>query len=188
MILSGGSQFEYLESAELRDADLLISEQQVQVALHDVAARLNEQFSGQYPLLLAVMGGAVVFAGQLLPLLKFPLEFDYLHVSRYGDAQQGGELIWKVAPTAAVAGRVVLVVDDIFDEGATLLAIQNRLLSLGATRVYSVVFAEKQRSRPLTITADFVGVKVPDRFVFGYGMDIHGAWRNLPAIYAAKEI
>lgn len=172
---------------ELRDADLLVSEQKVQLALQSLAARLNQQFSDQYPLVLAVMGGAVVFAGQLLPLLKFPLEFDYLQVSRYGDAQQGGELIWKVAPPAKVAGRIVLVVDDILDEGETMLAVRNRLLSLGASLVCSVVFAEKQRLRQVPIQADFVGLTVPDRFVFGYGMDLNSRWRNLPAIYAVKE-
>jgi len=171
----------------LREADLLFSEAQVQAALQQVAAQLNENFSDQYPLVLAVMGGAVVFAGELLPRLKFPLEFDYVHVSRYGHAQQGGELKWKVAPTTKVAGRVVIVVDDILDEGETLTAIQNRLLGLGAQHVYAVVFAEKQRPRSLPIQADFVGLQVPDRFVFGYGMDINGAWRNLPAIYAVKE-
>jgi hypoxanthine phosphoribosyltransferase len=171
----------------LREADLLFTEAQVQASLQHVADQLNEKFSDQYPLLLAVMGGAVVFAGELLPRLNFPLEFDYVHVSRYGNAQQGGELSWKVAPTTTVAGRIILVVDDILDEGETLTAIQKRLLSLGAQQVYSVVFADKQRPRSLPIQADFVGLQVPDRFVFGYGMDINGAWRNLPAIYAVKE-
>lgn len=173
---------------DLNEAELLFTEQEVQLALQKIAASLNQQFFSQYPLVLAVMGGAVVFAGQLLPLLKFPLEFDYLQVSRYGDAQQGGQLRWKVAPTTAVSGRVVLVVDDILDEGETLTAIQQRLLNMGASQVFLVVMVNKNRSRDLPIRADFVGLSVPDRFVFGYGMDIQGAWRNLPAIYAVKEI
>jgi hypoxanthine phosphoribosyltransferase len=172
---------------ELQEADVLFTEAEVQAALRRVADELNEQFADQNPLLLAVMRGAVVFVGQLLPLLKFPLEFDFVHVSRYGQAQQGGELSWKIEPNATVSGRVVLVVDDILDEGETLTAIQQRLMSLGASKVYLVVFADKKRPRALPIKADFVGLSVPDRFVFGYGMDIHGAWRNLPAICAVKE-
>lgn len=180
-----------LDNAEARAllgaAELLYDEAQVQSALRRVAGEINAVLSNQHPLVLSVMGGAVVFSGQLLPLLDFPLDFDYVHVSRYGNAQQGGALHWKVAPRENVSGRVVLVLDDILDEGETLAAIRQRVLELGATRFYSAVFADKQHGRPKPVQADFVGMHIPDRFVFGYGMDIHGAWRNLPAIYAVKE-
>lgn len=171
----------------LAKAELLHDAQEVQKALYRVAHEINAKLSGQHPLVLSVMGGAVVFSGQLLPLLDFPLDFDYLHVSRYGNAKQGGELHWKVAPRDNVQGKVVLVLDDILDEGETMLAIKQRVLELGATGFYSAVFAEKDNGLEKPITADFVGLTLPNRFVFGYGMDIHGAWRNLPAIYAAKE-
>jgi hypoxanthine phosphoribosyltransferase len=134
-----------------------------------------------------VMGVAVVFTGQLLPMLDFPLDFDYLHVSRYGDEKQGGKLHWKVAPRENVTGRIVLVLDDILDEGETMHAIRQRVLELGASKFYSAVFTDKDIGKPKPIRADFVGMELPNRFVFGYGMDIHGAWRNLPAIYAVKE-
>ncbi|GAB4126965.1 MAG: hypoxanthine-guanine phosphoribosyltransferase [Sideroxydans sp.] len=172
----------------LRDeAELLFDAQQVQSALQRMAREINARLAGQHPLVLSVMGGAVVFTGQLLPLLDFPLDFDYLHVSRYGDARRGGALHWKVAPHENVRGRVVLVLDDILDEGETLHAIRERVLALGATACYSAVFADKRHGRAKPIHADFVGLEVPDRFVFGYGMDIEGAWRNLPAIYAVKK-
>jgi hypoxanthine phosphoribosyltransferase len=168
-------------------AELVYSSDEVQVALHRVASEINAKLSGQHPLVLSVMGGAVVFSGQLLPLLDFPLDFDYLHVSRYGNEKQGGELHWKVAPRENVRGKVVLVLDDILDEGETMLAIKQRVLELGATAVHCAVFADKDHGRAKPISADFVGLTLPNRFVFGYGMDIHGAWRNLPAIYAVKE-
>lgn len=168
-------------------AELIHSPEVIQTALHRVADQLNARFAGQYPLVFSVMGGAVVFTGQLLPLLMFPLEFDYLHVSRYGDARRGGKLHWKVAPAENVAGRVVLVLDDILDEGHTLAAIRERVMALGAAQFYSAVFAEKKLPHKKPICADFVALDVPDRFVFGYGMDIQGVWRNLPAIYALKE-
>jgi hypoxanthine phosphoribosyltransferase len=81
----------------------------------------------------------------------------------------------------------VLVVDDILDEGITLAAIRKRLLEMGAREVYSAVFADKEIGRPKPVAADFVGVKVPNRYVFGFGMDAYGLWRNLPAIYALKD-
>lgn len=171
----------------LAQSEVIHSADEVQTALQRVAREINAKLAGQHPLVLSVMGGAVVFSGQLLPLLDFPLDFDYLHVSRYGDAQQGGALHWKVEPRENVKGKVVLVLDDILDEGETLHAIKQRVLELGATAFYSAVFADKDNGKTKPIRADFVGMSLPNRFVFGYGMDIHGAWRNLPAIYAVKE-
>lgn len=171
----------------LAAAELLHDADAVQRALQRVAQEINTALTGQHPLVLSVMGGAVVFSGQLLPLLNFPLDFDYLHASRYGNEKQGGQLHWKVAPHENVRGKVVLVLDDILDEGETMLAIKQRVLELGATAFYSAVFADKEHGRAKPISADFVGLTLPNRFVFGYGMDIHGAWRNLPAIYAVKE-
>ncbi|MEW5903105.1 MAG: hypoxanthine-guanine phosphoribosyltransferase [Pseudomonadota bacterium] len=173
--------------ALLAQSEVIHSAAEVQAALQRVAHEINGKMAGQHPLVLSVMGGAVVFSGQLLPLLDFPLDFDYLHVSRYGNAQQGGALHWKVAPRENVRGKVVLVLDDILDEGETLHAIKQRVQELGATAFYSAVFADKDNGKAKPIAADFVGLTLPNRFVFGYGMDIHGAWRNLPAIHALKE-
>jgi len=173
--------------AVLADAELLFSADEVQLALRRVAQEINATLADRHPLVLSVMGGAVVFSGQLLPLLDFPLDFDYLHVSRYGNEKQGGELHWKVAPRENVRGKTVLVLDDILDEGETMHAIKQRVMELGATNFYCAVFADKKHGKAKPIRADFVGMELPDRFVFGYGMDIHGAWRNLPAIYAVKE-
>lgn len=171
----------------LQQSELLYPAEQVQAALHKIAQQINAALADTHPLVLSVMGGAVVFTGQLLPLLDFPLDFDYVHVSRYGDATQGGKICWKVEPCENVRGRVVLVLDDILDEGHTLAALRQRVMELGASRFCSAVFADKRHGRAKPIHADFVGTELPDRFVFGYGMDIEGAWRNLPAIYAVKE-
>ena len=170
----------------LQQAELLYSAEQVQASLHKVARQINAALADTHPLVLSVMGGAVVFSGQLLPLLEFPLDFDYVHVSRYGEAKHGGKICWKVEPCENVRGRVVLVLDDILDEGHTLAALRQRVMELGASRFYSAVFADKRHGRDKPVHADFVGTELPDRFVFGYGMDIEGAWRNLPAIYAMK--
>lgn len=174
--------------AVLQQAELLFTAAQVQAALQQVARQLNQHFADAHPLVLSVMGGAVVFSGQLLPLLTFPLEFDYVHVSRYGDARHGGELHWRVEPRENVYGRVVILLDDILDEGHTLAVLREKVLAMGATQCYCAVFADKQHGRAKPIQADFVGMNFPDRFVFGYGMDIEGAWRNLPAIYALEAV
>lgn len=171
----------------LGEAEQIFSSEAVAQTVKRMAADITEALSNRYPLVLSIMGGAVVFTGQLLPLLEFPLNFDYLHVSRYANKTSGGKINWKVIPGENVQDRVVLVLDDILDEGITLAAIREWVMSHGAAAFYSAVFAEKDIARPKPISADFVGVMVPDRYVFGFGMDIYGLWRNLPAIYVLKE-
>ena len=113
--------------------------------------------------------------------------FRSLHVTRYGDATTGGGLQWKAYPQTSLDGRVVLVLDDVLDEGHTMAAIRDRVLAAGATRFLCAVFAEKELGKPKPIAADFVGLALPDRYVFGCGMDVSGAWRNLSAIHAMKD-
>ncbi len=173
--------------ALLADAELVHSIATIQTALDEVAARIRMQLAERNPLVLCVMTGGVVFCGQLLPKLDFPLDFDYLHATRYGPETQGGKISWRSAPWIPVKDRTVLVVDDILDEGVTLAAVKESLKRLGAAEVLLAVFADKLNGKSKPVSADFVGLTVPDRFVFGYGMDIRGAWRNLPAIYAVRE-
>lgn len=171
----------------LRSADLVCGAEEVAHAIRDVAGKITGELADAYPLVLTVMGGAVVFAGQLLPMLRFPLDFDYIHVTRYGSAVVGSQLDWRVAPPSEVRGRTVLVLDDILDGGNTMAAIRERILGLGAAAFYCAVLTEKELGVSKPITPDFVGLKVPDRFVFGCGMDARGFWRNLPEIYALRE-
>ena len=171
----------------LEAAELIVPAPAVSRAVARVAREISAKLAGEFPLVLCVMRGGVIFAGQLLLQLRFPLEVDYLDITRYRKATRGGEIAWKVTPDTEVARRVVLVLDDILDEGKTLAAIRDKVQAAGARGFYSVVFAEKDTGRPKPIRADFVGVRVPNRYVFGFGMDIGGLWRNLPDIYALKE-
>src|SRR5574343_397683 len=168
-------------------AEIIHDEAAVQTALGEVATAITARLADKYPLVLCVMTGGVVFCGQLMTRLAFPLDFDYLHATRYGPETQGGKISWRTAPWTSVKGRTVLVVDDILDEGVTLAAVEQSLKQLGATAVYTAVFADKLNGKQKPLKADFVGLTVPDRFVFGFGMDAGGAWRNLPAIYAVKD-
>ena len=170
----------------LTSADLIHSAETVSAAVSRIAAEITEKFSETNPLLLCVMSGGVPFAGHLMTQLNFPLEFDYLHVTRYGQETSGGALSWRSAPWTSVKDRVVIVLDDILDEGMTLAAIVERLKELGAKACYTAVATEKLNGKKKPIKADFVALTVPDRFVFGFGMDVRGHFRNLPAIYAMK--
>lgn len=170
--------------AVLARAELLCSAADIERALDALAASITARLRDEQPLVLTVMGGAVVFAGQLLPKLAFPLECDYVHATRYRNTTRGHGIEWLAEPRTPVRDRVVLVLDDILDEGITLAAIKERLLAQGARECLIAAFAEKELGRAKPVRADFVGLRVPDRYVFGFGMDIEGAWRNLPAIYA----
>jgi len=171
----------------LASADVIYSAEEVAAAVSRVAAEITEKLGETNPLLLCVMSGGVPFTGQLMTQLLFPLELDYLHVTRYGQETTGGALSWRSAPWTSVKGRTVLVLDDILDEGLTLAAIIERMKELGAKACYTAVATDKLNGKKKPIQADFVALTVPDRFVFGYGMDVRGAWRNLPAIYAVKD-
>lgn len=173
-------------------AELIYDDGQVQTALAEMAGKLNAYFTAgdtpQFPLVLGVMGGAVVFTGQLLTKLNFPLEFDYIHVTRYGENDSGGKVVWKVVPRSNVVGRTVVVLDDILDEGHTLAEVKNHLLEMGASEVLVAVFADKELGRKKPIQADYVGLTVPNKFIVGFGMDAYGYWRNLPGIWAIQPV
>jgi hypoxanthine phosphoribosyltransferase len=177
--------------ALLANAEEIVSADKVQAAVRNVAEVLNQRFdnddTGEFPLVLGVMGGAVVFTGNLLPQLTFPLEFDYIHVTRYGDLDRGGEVVWKVIPRQDVKGRTIIIVDDILDEGETLAHVKQRLLDMGAAEVILAVFADKELGKVKPVQADIVGLTVPNQFVVGFGMDAHGYWRNLPGLWVIRD-
>jgi len=169
-------------------AELLVAAADVDAAVRKVAQVIGGVFEqrAERPLALVVMRGGLIFAGHLLPLLRFPVDIEYVDATRYGASTRGGELNWRAA-IPAVSGRVVLLIDDILDEGITLAAIRRKLLDAGAAEVLIAVFAEKDLSHPKPVRADFIGVTVPNRYVFGFGMDVRGLWRNLPAVYALAQ-
>jgi hypoxanthine phosphoribosyltransferase len=173
--------------AMLEQSDLISGAADVQAAIGRLADEITAQLKDRYPLVLVVMGGAVVFGGQLLPRLRMPLDFDYIHATRYGDATSGGKVAWRVDPPPGVRGRAVLVLDDILDGGQTMAAIRDRLFDLGAASFQCAVLVEKTLKQAKPIRADFVGLVIPDRFVFGCGMDARGCWRNLPEIRALRD-
>ena len=162
----------------------IVSAQEVQDSLDRMASEITDKMGNDFPLVLSVMGGAVVFTGMLLPKLQFPLEFDYIHLSRYNNKTVGGEMQWRVAPRESVKDRVVLVLDDILDEGETMAAIRQRIMDMGAKEFHAAVLCEKTLTKLKPMHPDFCGFKVPDRYVFGCGMDVKGYWRNLGAIRA----
>lgn len=171
----------------LTHADLIHSETAVNKAIELMAAQLNQDYGDEPPIILCVMGGAVYFTGQLLPKLKFALELDYVQATRYHGIKGGNQINWIVMPSDNIKNRAVLILDDILDEGITLQAIAEQCQIKGAKEVKIAVLVDKQLDINKPTVANYVGLKVPSRYVFGCGMDVYGWWRNLPAIYALKD-
>ncbi|MHB8346729.1 MAG: hypoxanthine-guanine phosphoribosyltransferase [Acidiferrobacterales bacterium] len=168
----------------LQQADCLYTQSQVEAALDDMAALITAALQDRNPLLVCLMNGGVVPFGKLLPRLQFPLQVDYVHATRYGQRLKGGDLQWLAGPFVSARQRTVLLVDDILDEGTTLAAIEHRYRAEGAAAIYKAVLVRKDRQRSVPVDADFVGLEIPDRYVFGYGMDYQGYLRNAAGIFA----
>lgn len=166
-------------------ADCLFDQAAVEAALARMAQAVTSELRDANPLFVCILNGGLMPFSCLLTRLPFPLQTDYIHATRYGSALTGGDLHWIAGPAVPPAERVVVLVDDILDEGLTLAAIETRYRAQGAKAVYKAVLAHKLRPRRTPIAAEFVGVDVPDRYVFGYGMDYKGYLRNVPGIYAA---
>ncbi|WP_043487652.1 hypoxanthine-guanine phosphoribosyltransferase [Halomonas halodenitrificans] len=172
----------------MANADCLISQEEVELALDRMAEAITHDLGDKLPVFYCVMNGGLITTGHLLTRLGFPLEVDYLHATRYRGKTRGGELFWRVSPEIPMAGRHVVIVDDILDEGATLAAILGYCREAGAASITTAVLVDKQHDRKAVpgLKADYCSLEVADRYVFGFGMDIEGYWRNAPGIFAPK--
>jgi hypoxanthine phosphoribosyltransferase len=174
-------------SDALRTARRLYTAREIARALRRMADEIAADLSDSDPVVLAVMQGGAFAGVELSRRFRFAHEFDFVHLTRYAGGTRGGEIEWRVRPSAALKGRTVLVVDDVLDRGHTLRALRAELERIGVARQRTAVLVVKRvagaRARP---KVDYVGVEVDDVYVFGCGMDYLGHWRGLPALYAVE--
>lgn len=173
----------------LQTADCLYNAFEVETALSQMASQMNIILANSCPIFLCMVMGAIVPLGNLLPKLNFPLELDYLHATRYADRVTGGSVEWLAEPKKNLKDRVIVLFDDILDGGITIKAAMEHVRSKQPEKIYSAVLIDKEEARLKEglQQADFVGLKAPNRYLFGYGMDYKGYWRNAPGIYALAE-
>lgn len=183
-----------MSSKNVDDKDLLMSSDklydltQIDQALTAMALEINEYFIDKNPLVIGVMNGAIVTLGHLLPKLTILLEVDYCHATRYGANTIGGDVHWISHPQKQLQDRYILLVDDIFDEGVTLKHIAEYCITQGAVEVKSAVLLNKKHKRKVEgFTVDFSSITVEDRYVFGFGLDYNGLYRNAAGIFAVSE-
>lgn len=168
----------------LQHSDLVFNAQQVHAAIDVMAQQINQRLQGSSAILMCVMQGGSYISGQLMARISVPARLDYIHLSRYNNGTTGSSIVWSKLPALDLSGQTVLLMDDILDEGITIAEAKQKCLSLGAKAVLIAVLTDKSNGQQKPVEADFVGLTVPNRYVFGCGMDVYGWWRNLPEIRA----
>ena len=177
----------FIES-NLTNAKLLYSFDELDGALDNIAESLNNRYLQQPVIVITVLQGGLITAGHLLTKLSFPLMLDSIYVTRYGDKTVGSELQWKQYPHHDLSGKTIILIDDIFDEGLTLSAVNDYCLAQGATDVVSVALLQKKHQRKMsTFLPDYIALSIPDVYVFGFGLDYQGYYRNAPGIYCLNN-
>ena len=177
-----------IDQAILSRSQLIYTHEEIVSAIDLLAEKLNRKFNNKKVLLLPVLTGAIPFVGMLLPRLSFAIEVNYFHVSRYQNNVGTHQIKITHQPSPeSVFNQEVLVVDDILDEGITLKLINEHLMTIKPKSITNVVLFEKQLDIKKEISAHYVGLVVPDAYVFGFGLDFNGAGRNIPDLYAFNE-
>jgi hypoxanthine phosphoribosyltransferase len=169
-------------------ASLLFSEADVHLGLDKMASAIQADMAESNPIVVSVMTGGLITTGHLLTRLNFNLQVDYVHATRYQGEMSGGQIEWIAKPKTSLKDRTVIIVDDILDAGITLASIKSEFESQGAKEVRTAVLVNKNRQRPIEglQTADYVGLEVDDHFIFGFGLDYKGYFRNLAGIYIVE--
>lgn len=168
------------------ESDCLCDAKQLNSILDGLAKEITADLKDKNLLILCVMTGGIIPVGHLATRLTFPLQLDYIHATRYRGETSGGELHWIQEPSISLQDRNVLIVDDIFDEGITLLEIAKYCKEKGADKIRSAVLVNKLHDRKINYKPDYVGLNIEDRYLFGFGMDYKNYLRNVNAIHAVK--
>jgi hypoxanthine phosphoribosyltransferase len=168
----------------INKSSVIYSEIEIKIVIQNIADQVNQTIKTDDLYVLCVMNGALIFAGQLLPRLEKNIQYSYVHATRYASSLTGGPIHWLVKPPIDIEGKTVLILDDILDEGITLREIAATCLAMKAKAIFTAVLFDKEIAKEKSYLPNFIGLKVPNRFVFGYGLDCKGLGRNLPHLYA----
>ncbi len=161
---------------------VLISEAQLARQIKRLAREIENDFRGRELVIVSLLNGTVLFLADLVRHLNLPLRLDFIGVSSYGTGTTSGELVFTKELRLDVRGRDVLLVDDILDTGRTMSRVLPKIKALKPRRIKTCVLLDKPSRRVEKIQADYVGFKIPDLFVVGYGLDFAERYRNLPFV------
>lgn len=170
---------------------MVYSKEQVQHSIAQVAAHMNASLAEKAPVFICVMNGALIFMGQLMTELTFPLQINYIHASRYhGEIEGKPQIDWIAKPAIALKNRTVVIVEDILDTGLTMQLIQDYCQEQNAREILTATLIDKQRPRQVNNLehCDFTGLTTGDKFLYGYGLDYKGFLRNEPGIFEVNNV
>ncbi len=176
------------ELREVRDsAECVISSLELIKRIEHMANEMSVSLADKNPVFICILNGGLPFSAQLIRHFDFPLQMDYMHLTRYQGDLSGNEIRWIAKPQLDLKGRTVVLLDDILDSGISLETAKEFCRNEGAQQVVSAVLLKKQIDEELQIgSSDYIGFECPDRYVFGFGMDYKNYLRNLDGIYALK--
>jgi hypoxanthine phosphoribosyltransferase len=167
---------------------VLFDEPAIHRRLDDIAAQISNDYRERELTVIAVLHGSLMFVADLLRRIPLPLKLDCLSVASYhGEAQSSGNVVFKEITAPDVAGRDVLILDDILDTGHTLAAIRETLEIAKPNTIRVCVLLSKKKQRAREVDTDYVGFEIEDEFVVGYGLDFRERYRNLPYIGVLRK-
>jgi len=166
----------------MKPGRVLLSQAQIRARVRQLGRDITRHYKGKRPLFLGVMNGALFFLADLLRAVDLETEISCVRLASYAGTKSTGTIRGLDVIGKSVAGRHVLIVDDILDTGRTLSALSARLKKLGAADVKICVLLEKRRRHEVPVKADWTGFKIADEFVIGYGLDYNGQYRNLKQV------
>ena len=167
---------------------ILFDEATIHRRLDELAAMISDDYRNSELTIIAILNGSVILMADLLRRIPLPVKLDCLSVASYhGGSKPTGDPVFRQVLLPDVAGRHVLILDDILDSGVTLATIREKLETAGPLSVRICVLLEKKKIRTRTIDPDYVGFEIADEFVVGYGLDYMERYRNLPCIGVLRK-
>lgn len=171
-----------------RQPEMLLTRDEIAMAVKRLAQEINRDYRDKHPLLLGILTGSFVFMADLVRLLEVPVEIDFVRLSSYGSTTvSSGKVRMVHGLSASVKGRDVIVVDDIVDTGLAVNFLLDYLRKRKPASVKLCALLDKPSRRKTTVSIDYLGITIPDRFVVGYGLDCAQRFRELPDIHVMED-
>lgn len=167
---------------------VLLTQEQIEQRVAELGRQITADYAGKDLIVVVLLKGAAWFATDLTRAIDLPLRVDFMVASSYGNGTStSGSVKVKLDISEDIAGKDVLVIDDIIDSGVTFASISNMLRQQRPASLKTVALCDKAERRVNGLDADYVGFQIPDEFVVGYGLDYAGDYRNLPYIGVLKN-
>ncbi len=167
---------------------ILASEEEIRAMTAELGARITNDYKGKELLLIGVLKGGFIFMADLVRQIHLPVTVDFIAVSSYGSSTKTSGVVRLVKDVdVPLAGKHVIIVEDIIDTGLTLTHLKELFKTRNPLSVKICTAFDKPSRRKVDLKAEYTGITVPDEYVIGYGLDYDGVMRNLPQLYVLNE-